>query len=45
MLAKIAFASSFNIIEREDLVEGTMQDILVSAAMDYTDLRARRARA
>jgi hypothetical protein len=45
MLAKITFASSFNIIEREDLVEGTMQDILVSAAMDYTDLRARRARA
>jgi hypothetical protein len=38
MLAKIAFASSFNIIEREDLVEGTMQDILVSAAMDYPDL-------
>jgi hypothetical protein len=38
MLAKITFASSFNIIEREDLVEGTMQDILVSAAMDYPDL-------
>jgi hypothetical protein len=44
MLAKIAFASSFNIIEREDLAEGAMQDLLVSAAMDYADIHGQEAR-
>jgi hypothetical protein len=44
MHAKIAFAVSFE-LEREDLVEGTMQDILVSAAMDYADLHGQEARA
>jgi hypothetical protein len=38
MLAKIAFASSLSIIEREDLVEGTVGDLLLSAAMDYADI-------
>jgi hypothetical protein len=38
MLAKIAFASSLS-IEREDLVEGTVDDLLLSAAaMDYADI-------
>ena len=43
MLAKIAFASSF-IFEREDLVEGTAEDLLLSAAMDYADLHGQEAR-
>jgi hypothetical protein len=38
MHAKIAFASSFNLLEREDLVQGTVDDLLLSAAMDYADL-------
>jgi hypothetical protein len=44
MHAKIAFASSFNIVEREDLVEGTVEDLLLSAAMDYADLQGQEAR-
>jgi hypothetical protein len=44
MQAKIAFASSF-ILEREDLVEGTVNDLLISAAMDYADLAGQEARA
>jgi hypothetical protein len=44
MHAKIAFASSFNLLERADLVEGTMEDILLSAAMDYADLNGQEAR-
>jgi hypothetical protein len=44
MLAKIAFASSFNIHEREDLVDGTVEDILSSAAIDYADLHGQEAR-
>jgi hypothetical protein len=38
MLAKIAFAPGLSIIEREDLVEGTVGDLLLSAAMDYADI-------
>jgi hypothetical protein len=39
MLAKIAFAPGLSIIEREDLVEGTVDDLLLSAAaMDYADI-------
>ena len=44
MHAKIAFAASFNSHGREDLVEGTVQDLLVSAAMDYTDIHGQEAR-
>jgi len=44
MHAKIAFASSFNLLERGDLVEGTMEDLLLSAAMDYADLNGQEAR-
>jgi hypothetical protein len=44
MLAKIAFASSFNILEREDLVEGTAEDLLLSAAMDHADIHGQEAR-
>jgi hypothetical protein len=44
MHAKIAFASSFNLLERGDLVEGTVDDLLVSAAMDYADLHGQEAR-
>jgi len=44
MHAKIAFASSFNLLERGDLVEGTMDDILLSAAMDYADIHGQEAR-
>jgi hypothetical protein len=44
MLAKIAFASSFNIIEREHLMEGTVDDLLLSAAMDYADIHGQEAR-
>jgi len=45
MHAKIAFASNFNIDKREDLVEGTVDDLLLSAAMDYVDLSGKEARA
>jgi hypothetical protein len=44
MHAKIAFASSFNLLERGDLVEGTVDDLLVSAAMDYADIHGQEAR-
>jgi hypothetical protein len=44
MHAKIAFASIFNLDEREDLVEGTMVDLLVSAAMDYAEIHGQEAR-
>jgi hypothetical protein len=44
MHAKIAFASIFNFDEREDLVEGTMEDLLLSAAIDYADLHGQEAR-
>jgi hypothetical protein len=44
MLAKIAFASE-NYFEREDLVEGTAEDLLLSVAMDYPDLHGQEARA
>jgi hypothetical protein len=43
MHAKIAFASIFNLDEREDLVEGTMEDILLSAAMDYAEIHGQEA--
>jgi hypothetical protein len=45
MHAKIAFASSNYFGEREDLVEGTAEDLLLSAAMDYADLHGQKARA
>jgi hypothetical protein len=45
MHAKIAFASIFNLDEREDLVDGTVNDLLLSAAMDYADLHGQKARA
>jgi hypothetical protein len=45
MHAKIAFAASFHSLDREDLVEGTMEDLLFSAAMDYADLHGQEARA
>jgi hypothetical protein len=44
MHAKIAFASKFDFGEREDLVEGTAEDLLLSAAMDYADLHGREVR-
>jgi hypothetical protein len=44
MLAKIAFASENYFGEREDLVEGTAEDLLLSAAMDYADLHGQEAR-
>ena len=44
MHAKIAFASSFNLLVREDFVEGTVDDLLLSAAMDYVDLCGKEAR-
>jgi DNA-binding protein len=45
MLAKIAFASKYYFGEREDLAEGTAEDLLLSAAMDYADLHGQEARA
>ena len=36
---------AFNSLEREDLVEGTVDDLLLSAAMDYVDLSGKEARA
>jgi hypothetical protein len=44
MQAKIAFASSFNLLERGDLAGDTMEDILLSAAMDYAELYGQEAR-
>jgi hypothetical protein len=44
MHAKTAFASSFNLLEREELVEGAVNDLLLSAAMDYADLHGQEAR-
>jgi hypothetical protein len=44
MHARIAFASSFNFHEREALVEGTVDDLLLSAAMDYADNHGQEAR-
>jgi hypothetical protein len=44
MLAKIAFASESYFGEREDLVEGTVDDLLFSAAMDYADIHGQDAR-
>jgi hypothetical protein len=44
MHARIAFASSFNFHEREDLVEGKVDDLLLSAAMDYADNHGQEAR-
>jgi hypothetical protein len=41
--AKIAFASSNYFGEREDLVEGTVDDLLLSVAMDYADLHGQEA--
>ena len=43
MLAKIAFASENYFGEREDLVEGTAEDLLLSAAMDYADIHGQEA--
>jgi hypothetical protein len=43
MHAKIAFASSFDLLERGDLVEGTMEDLLLSAAMDYANIHGQEA--
>jgi hypothetical protein len=42
MHAKVAFAVSFNILERGDLKEGTLDEILLSAAMDYADLHGQK---
>jgi hypothetical protein len=42
--AKIAFVSKFYFGEREDLVEGTAEDLLLSAAMDYADIHGQEAR-
>ncbi len=44
MHAKMAFAASFNFYEREDLVEGTAEDLLLSAAMDHAELHGKEAR-
>jgi hypothetical protein len=44
MHAKIAFASSFNLLEREELVEGAVNDLLLSVARDYADLHGQEAR-
>jgi hypothetical protein len=44
MHAKIAFVSKFYFGEREDLVEGTAEDLLLSAAMDYADIHGQEAR-
>ena len=44
MHAKIAFASENYFGEREDLVEGTGEDLLFSAAMDYADIQGQGAR-
>jgi hypothetical protein len=44
MQAKIAFASSLNLLERGDLAGDTVEDILLSAAMDYADLNGQEAR-
>ena len=44
MNAKIAFAVSFNFLERGDLVEGTVDEIVLSAAMDYADIHGQEAR-
>jgi hypothetical protein len=44
MHAKIAFASKFYFGEREDFVEGTAEDLLLSAAMDYADIHGQEAR-
>jgi hypothetical protein len=43
--AKIAFAARANILERADLVNGTVDDLLLSAAMDYADLHGEETRA
>ena len=43
MHAKIAFASKFYFDEREDLVEATAEDLLLSAAMDYADIHGQDA--
>jgi hypothetical protein len=45
MHAKIAFASKLYFGEREDSVEGTGEDLLLSAAMDYADIHGQEARA
>jgi hypothetical protein len=45
MHAKVAFAVSFNVLEREDFEEGTVDEIVLSAAMDYADLHVQEARA
>ena len=45
MHAKVAFAVSFNFLEREDFEEGTIDEIILSAAMDYADLHSQEARA
>jgi hypothetical protein len=37
-------ASSFNLLERGDLDSGTVDDLLVSAAIDYADLHGQEAR-
>ena len=44
MHAKIAFASKFYFGEQEDLVEGTAEDLRLSAAMDYADIHGQEAR-
>jgi hypothetical protein len=44
MLAKIAFASENYFDEREGLVEGTAEDLLLSAAMDYADIQGQEGR-
>ena len=45
MHAKVAFAVSFNFLEREDFEKGTIDEIILSAAMDYADLHSQEARA
>jgi hypothetical protein len=44
MHAKIAFASIFNLDAREDLVDGAMKDLLLSAAMDYAEIHGQQVR-
>jgi hypothetical protein len=44
MQAKIAFASSFNLLERGDVAGDTVEGILVSAAIDYAEIHGQEAR-
>jgi hypothetical protein len=41
---KVAVAVGFNFLEREDFEEGTIDEIILSAAMDYADIHGQEAR-